>query len=141
MTVHIEATLRRLLLGVGAVTALVGFASAVGAGLGFRFTGPGRQLALQAQTDTVIMRQVRQINDTLQAHDRDQTAFRDSMSQAVAKGFRPLNIFICLNASPKDSALMDLDCDSIIGRARNGAIMRANDRAFEGQQWKARPVP
>lgn len=136
---HIEATLRRVLLAFGVLTALVGAASALGAGFGFRFTGPGKQLTAQASTDTVIMHQVQAISDTLQSHDREQAKFRDSMAQAMVKGFRPLNIFICLNASPKDSALMDLDCDAIIGRARNGAIMRANDRAFEGPQWKARP--
>jgi hypothetical protein len=130
-----ELTIRKIL----SIAALVAVMSGLGTAAGFRWSGPGTAIAALAQVDTMVLRELKGVSDTLHTHDREQTAFRDSISQAVLKGFRPLNIFICLNASPKDSALMDLDCDSIVGRARNAAIMRANDRAFSGPTWRRPP--
>jgi hypothetical protein len=128
---HIEASARRITVVLGAVVALIGVSSAIGAAVGGKYIGPGAQIDSLAKTDALVFRDISALRDTIHIHDREQVAFRDTMMASM----RPLSIFLCLNATPKDTALMDLDCDRIVGQARNGAIMRANDRAFEAP-WR-----
>jgi hypothetical protein len=129
---HIEATARKVGMVIGVTTALVGAASAVGSAMGGKYLGPGERLDSLDQ-------EVRAIRDTLHLHDRETVEFRDSLKLVMEKGFAPMNIFLCLNVAPKDTAMMQLDCDAIVGSARNAAIMRDNDRAFARPSWKAKP--
>lgn len=115
----IEMTMRKLAVFLGGITALVAVASATGASLGFRFTGPGKMIGSLAQTDTVIFAQIAGIRDSLHQHDVDQSRFSDSLTA----GLRPLRIFLCLRDTPENTAMMGLDCDTIIGEARHAAVL------------------
>lgn len=107
--------------------ALIGVMSAAGASAGFRFTGPGRSIELLAQTDTVLFDAVGALRDTLHSHDVEGRRQRDTMLAMI----RPINIYLCLNEPPQTTALMQLDCDTLLGQARNAAILRAGRPSWE----------
>ncbi|MDH5315295.1 MAG: hypothetical protein OEW44_02340 [Gemmatimonadota bacterium] len=126
-----DFTLRRWAAIIGAIVALVGMGSAIGSTLGFRYTGPAAQLTALALTDSMVMQQMRAVRDTLMLTRTEHLVIRDSM----AKALRPMNLYICLRASAEDTALMDLDCDLLIGRARNAYLLRQRN----ANRWEARP--
>lgn len=128
-----EWTLKRVGTAVAAVITLVGAGSALGSTLGFRYTGPAAQLQTLAATDSFVLRQLDTLRDSMGLALAEHRGIRDSLTKAM----RPVNLYICLRADPEDTAIMDLDCDLMIGTARNAYLLR--ERARRQQRQGARP--
>lgn len=120
----IEITLGR----AAALLTAIGVFAGAGAAFGWRFTSPGERIDSFSFVHDTLRTRVGQVESELAQHAVEQGLFRDT----VMKALRPLNIALCLDRSPRETALMDLDCDSIIGAARNAALMN-------GRTIKARP--